>query len=653
MNTVNDKVRAALLAGGLSLLGSGTALAGPQAQAAAAALKNWWETEYLNTSPAPETPLWTAVQLTRAKPDECYDGNPNANPYLPGTNPPALDLTPLDPDTGATLDRHTYSDTCSRGLPKFNEAYVWGEVRAGNDIWFGTMANTGCVIQGGTKIIVPTSPDPIPPGRGYRLINQVCEYNQSWNAGNMPQGYEYLADWRMPHIRVWDNANKALIEPAIPAGVPADRLANTLGIRFAGKFGNRIVLGGPTIEGSVGKRGINLFVFDASNRSFLGSCNLPQYNDIRRGVTVQRNGIDTQFYFTVRTAPSVSGIGGGKGAVVRWSPSQTNLCQFTEVGRLDNMGSEIIQFGNQLVVGTWINFAPDTTSGIPTFRLPPTTGLYVSPTIPGTGLAASHKYSWKKVWNISTNWEPDTVAGLADLIGAMAVYKGWLYFGLMMQPGTVDQIGQMLHSRGYLNLDVDNDGTLDADDMTALRRGASRPAALFRGRNFGLSTQKVEILYGNRYVPVHNRQSRTYTAPPSGGDAAHSNKMNTASKWGKAGFDCLGTFYVWSALSMGDTLFIGTAGLSSALLFTDSRPGQGNAWANFNHAKCPEGGDLMRFDDETSAAKAESRTGLGNRNNIFRNMQPGDTGPIVGTANNSNLSTNPPGGWELIELTKP
>ncbi|MEW6039455.1 MAG: hypothetical protein AB1648_14615 [Pseudomonadota bacterium] len=653
MNTVNDKVRATLLASGLSLLGNGTALAGPQAQAAAAALKNWWENEYLNTSPAPETPLWTAVQLTRAKPDECYDGNPNANPYLPATNPPALDLTPLDPDTGAPLDGHTYSDTCSEGVPKFNEAYVWGEVRAGNDTWFGIMTNVGCVILGGTKIIVPTSPDPIPPGLGYRLINQVCEYNQSWNAANMPDGYEYLADWRRPHIRVWDNANKALIEPAIPAGVPADRLANTLGIRFAGKFGNRIVLGGPTIEGSVGKRGINLFVFDASNRSFLGSCNLSQYNDIRRGVTVQKNGVDNQFYFTVRTAPSIAGSGGGKGAVVRWSPNQLNLCKFTEVGRLDNMGSEIVQFGNRLVVGTWINFAPDTTSSIPTFQLPPTTGLYVSPTIPGAGFAASHKNSWKKVWNISTNWEPDTVAGLADLIGAMAVYKGWLYFGLMMQPGTVDQIGQILHSRGYLNLDADNDGTLDQDDVIALRRGASRPPALFRGQNFGLFTQKVEVLYGNRYVPVYDQQSRTYTAPPAGGDAAHSNNMNAASKWGKAGFDCLGTFYVWSALSMGDTLFIGTAGLSSAFLFTDSLPGQGNAWADFNHAKCAEGGDLMRFDDDTSAAKAESRTGLGNRNNIFRNMQPGDTGPIVGTANNSNLSTNPPGGWELIELTKP
>lgn len=653
MKTANDISRAALLAGSLSILGTGTAAAGPQAQAAAAALKSWWENEYLNSTPAPETPLWTAHLKTRSKPDECYDGNPNANPYIPATNPPALNLNPLDADSGVPLSGHNYAETCSQGKPKFNEAYAWGEVKVGNDVWFGTMANTLCVIQGGTKIIVPTSPDPTPPGLSYLLVNQVCEYNQSWNAGNMPPGYEYMADWRTPHIRVWDNANGALIEPVIPTGVHTDRLENTLGIRFAEKFGNRVVLGGPTIAGSVGKQGINLFIFDATNRSFLGSCNLAQYNDIRRGVAVQKNGVDNQFYFTVRTAPAANGSGGGKGAVVRWNPSQSDLCQFSQVGNLDNMGSEIIQFGNQLVVGTWINFSPNTTSSILTFRLPPTTGLYVSPTIPANGLTVFNQIGWKKVWNISTNWEPDTIAGLADLIGAMAVYKGWLYFGLMMQPGTVDQVGQILHSRGYLNLDADNDGTLDEDDMTALRRGASRPAALFRAQNLGTRSQKVEVLYGNRYVPVYNRQTRTYTAPPENGDSAHSNKMNADPKWGKAGFDCLGTFYMWSALAMGDTLFFGTAELSSAFLFTDSLPGEDSAWANFNYAKCPEGGDLMRFDNDTSAAKAESRTGLGNRNNFFRNMQPGNTGPIIGTANNSNLSTNPPGGWELIELIKP
>lgn len=646
MIKISNKARATLLVSSLGMFGSGTAMAGPLAQAAANSLKAWWENEYLNATPAAETPLWTVNLRTRAKPDECYDGTPS--PFAASSNGISPDLSVLDADTGLPGGGFGFEDTCNSSKPKFNENYVWGEVRTSNDVWFGTMANTQCVITGGTKIIVPTSPAPVPPGR----LNPLCEFDQSWNAANMGPGFQYIADWRVPHIRVWRNGTGELIEPAIPAGADMDRLEDTLGIRFAGKFGNRVILGGPTIAGSVGQAGINLFIFDSTNRQFLKSCNLPQYNDVRRGVTVQRNGTDNQFYFTVRTAP-VNGGGGGKGAVVRWNPTASNLCQFSQVGNLDNMGGEILQFGNQLVVGTWINFSRS--QGSQSFQLPAAAGLYVSPTLPTGGLSSFNQNGWKKAWTITTNWEPDYVAGLSETLGAIAVYQNWLYFGLMMQPNIVEIVAGQLHSTGLYNFDADNDGAYDQSDMLAVRRGASRPAALFRAQGLGLRTQKVEVLYGNRYLPVYNRRSRTYTAPPAGGDTAHSNKMNAPSKWGKAGFDCLGTFYMWSATVSANTLFFGTASSANAFQFTNSNPGD-SAWADFNEANCQEGGDLMRFDNASSAAKAESRTGLGNPNNNFRNMQPGTSGPIVGTANASNVlfdPADPPGGWELIELTKP
>jgi hypothetical protein len=68
--------------------------------------------------------------LAKAIADECY---------LRGTVPTQPEWSG-DPGEGIP--------TCGSGVPRVNQSYIWGLVQSGNDLWFGTMANTECLVMG-------------------------------------------------------------------------------------------------------------------------------------------------------------------------------------------------------------------------------------------------------------------------------------------------------------------------------------------------------------------------------------------------------------------------------------------------------------------------------------------------------------------------
>lgn len=162
---IDPRVSVLLLSSTVCMTGveSALALTGDEA---AAALAAWWESEYSGPAPIPPAPVLTNQFLTRAVPDECYDGDyPNdPNSWKGSTNSFLPDLSVLEPKTGRPLDGKTYEDACkdgggtSQGKPKFNENYVWGLRKVGSDIWFGTMANTECVISGGRSVTLGSAP---------------------------------------------------------------------------------------------------------------------------------------------------------------------------------------------------------------------------------------------------------------------------------------------------------------------------------------------------------------------------------------------------------------------------------------------------------------------------------------------------------------
>ncbi len=74
----------------------------------------------VNALPTPiELPTTDGSLLAKAAPDECFDGI--------GVDYPA-------------------GPPCATGKAKVNQAYIWGMAKAGDDIWFGTMANTHCLV---------------------------------------------------------------------------------------------------------------------------------------------------------------------------------------------------------------------------------------------------------------------------------------------------------------------------------------------------------------------------------------------------------------------------------------------------------------------------------------------------------------------------
>jgi hypothetical protein len=290
------------------------------------------------------------------------------------------------------------------------------------------------------------------------------------------------------------------------------------------------------------------------------------------------------------------------------------------------------------------------------------TSLYMSPKI-DCGLPPS-KEEWTKVWSI-TDYEPDPLATHYQMGGALRSYKGVLYWGTMLIP-----VVGLLYATQALDLDANGNGSIDIDELLTTLLGTHRSVTLFRGKGFGTKHQKMQVLYGEKYLPVYDPAQKKYTF---GFDAAHRNRMpDPVPKYGHAGFNNPFNTYIWSMGVYDDKLFIGTfdwsylfyQGLVDMAIrpsfpeLADKLTGLAKMKPPFKDFPIQFGADLYKFVNSNSAAKAESRDGVGNFSNYgVRTLVGDETGLYVGTANAMNLLTDsfddlPEGGWELLRLTK-
>ena len=367
-------------------------------------------------------PTTTAELLAKAVPDECFNGV--GNPYPAG--PP-----------------------CATGVPKVNQAYVWGLTRSGSDLWFGTMSNTQClVLSTYLGIVTPQQND-----------SYVCEFGSSRFAPPLPAA---LGDLRPPRVFVYDTVARVLT-PKTPAD---PKIAATVGLRAAGSNNNVVLLAGPSLAG-----GLNLFAFQADTRAYLGSTTLAGYNNIRKFLLI--NGV---LYVGV-------GKSAGGGNVLRWTGSVGAPFTFDVVGNLDAFGSELAFHEGRLFVTTWPSTVGATLAG-----------LYMSPVVPGGGLTAANAASWTKVWK-ADDYEPDPVTAATYGGGALASYGGYLYWGTMHVP----VLSTQAHISTY------SIPTGDTNVMLQTYLQSERAISIFRGSGFN-SPPTIELLYG---MPTLSK----YTAP--------------------------------------------------------------------------------------------------------------------------------------------
>lgn len=534
------------------------------------------ETLELRSKPHPQGPLDRAL-LAKAEPDECY--------YDIG-----------DP-------RNLFgAEDCEDGRWKVNQAYVWGLAESRNTLWFGTAPNVHCLVVGGfLSVTVPHETD-----------SWVCEFGESKYSPPLPAA---AGDWRPPQIFALDLETGALTERT-----PADPLlARTTGIRSAGSLERVAFLAGPGLLG-----GINLFAYDAKTGAYLGSANLPAYDNIRKWLVV-----DGVLYTAV-------GRTGGGGRVLRWTGDRVTPFSFVEVGVLGSEGSELAYHEGRLFVSTWPELAGP---GSPRLR---SASLWMSPLIPFGGLTADQAAGWQQVWS-AFDYEPDPVTAMTYGGGALASYEGALYWGTMHVPF----VATVAHDTAYGD-------PADATELLTTMLGTHRAINLFRGDDFGTGSQDVELLYGMARLPAYDPVAGWQLVP---------NRMGEVPRFGPAGVWNFFNNYTWTMEVYRGDLFVGT--MDWSYLFR----GMLQVLADQAGVEMPEidvsvpfqffGADLFRFRDPLLPASAESIDGVGNYSSYgIRTMVTTGVDLYLGMANPMNLLTDPDddlpeGGWELLRLSKP
>ncbi|MCC6455839.1 MAG: PKD domain-containing protein [Caldilineaceae bacterium] len=565
-------------------------------------LEQFWQEMYPSAQPfgiAAHTNVYTTELLAKASPDECIE--------IPMGNLPPGGF-PFPGPTAAQLD-------CPDGQqPKVNEAYVWGMTDYEETIWFGTAPNVHCLVMGGYLSATVSLPSD----------SYICEFG---NGPYVPPLPEAIGDWRPPSFYLYDNEARQLTDMTPSTGLGFVHLNRTLGIRSAATYGDYVLFAGPALTPTAS---INIFLYDAANRTFRGSANLPGYTNIRKWLDV--HGV---LYTAVGTPTG--------GAVLRYTgnPASANPAdwfQFVRVGTLDSDGAELALHEGRIFVNTWPSFN----------RLNPAAsvvaGLYMSPLLPDGGLLSDSV--WTKVFSYD-EYEPDPVIAATYGGGALHSYQGDLFWGTMHVPFLATQVHLAIYASDYVTGGV----PLQAAALSAML-GSQRAIAIFQGRDFGTPDQAVEVAYGMPELPVFDVNTLSwYTATNGIGEP----------KYGLAGFNNLYNNYTWSMAEYDGQLFVGTMDWSylindmfETILSLFELPLD----ITITLPDSINGADLYRFYSTTDAALPQSQSGVGNYTNYgVRNLLGRDDGLYLGMANPMNLLTDltddkPEGGWELLRLTR-
>jgi hypothetical protein len=484
---------------------------------------------------------------------------------------------------------------CAQGQAKVNQSYVWGLTRVGERIWFGTGANVQCLVMGNLGKTDPVvNPD------------YACEYGESQLAKNRPTVLDAIGDVRPPQVWLYDKQSGALTNKSsevLSASLDdANRLRNTIGLRSAGSHNGVVLLSGPSLFGT-----LNLFAFDAVTERFLGSRTLALYGNARTFLVAEN-----ALYLGVGIGPN--GISGG--AVLRWTGNRLTPFNFDQVAALPAQAADLAYLDGRLYATTWAAGNPTTTGQL--------AGVWKSPPLP---IPPRQAGDWTQVFDIS-RYEPDPLIRTSYGLGGVAAYGGYLYWGTMHVP----LHSTLLHQANYPQ------PTDEARE--AQIRFTQRAASIWRGKNLGTPTQKIELLYGEGSLPAYAPDTAAWSAVPTGWTALY----------GVSGFGNGFNNYTWRMTVAGDRLFVGTMDWSYILHdLTDQAPPTDPAgW----------GADLWMFSSTGEAARPINTSGMGNYLNYgIRTMVADGDDLFLGMANPMNLRTDPTddvpeGGWEFIKLSR-
>ncbi|WP_306204809.1 hypothetical protein [Actinoplanes sp. RD1] len=501
---------------------------------------------------------------------------------------------------------------CAAGQAKVNQAYVWGLTRVGDDIWFGTGANVQCLTSGATLDVAnPVVND-----------DYVCEYAESPTVAADPDWPAYIGDQRTPQVWLYNARSRTKVNKSAEinarSAADAERLRTTIGLRAAGNLDGVVLLGGPALNES-----LNLFAFDAKSKRFLGSVNLPDYGNIRTFLTAEK-----ELYLGV----GIGANGNSGGGVLRWTGSVRHPFTFDLVASLPVQAADLAYHAGRIAATSWPAAQPTSAAML--------AGVWLSPPLKdgAPGLNPEDAAGWSQIWS-ANQYEPDRIMSATYGGGGIASFDGWLYWGTMHVPLKGTKVYQSRYPQ------------TTEEGKQAQVAGTQRAISIWRGKDLGLPTQQIQLLYGATELPVYDPATNTWAAKPTGWTPLY----------GKSGFDNPFNNYTWRMTVAGDRLYVGTMDWSYIVQdLVAQNPGVRAADVGATAIDpAVYGGDLWAFPSTSEKAIAVNTTGLGNYLNYgIRNMIPGGSGLYVGMADPMNLRTDPDddvpeGGWELIELTAP
>jgi len=553
--------------------------------------------------------------LAKAQPDECYTeiGGPSSTPPCFGD-----------------------------AQPKVNQAYVWGMVDVGTDVWFGTVANTHCFVL--STMIGAALGGGFPP---VETNSWVCEFGGAT--------YDPIGDQRPPHIFVWHSTTSTLEDKFTDMDVAGQTLlGQVIGIRAAGTSGGVVLLAGTTGTGQVA-----MFAFETDG-TYIGSTTLA-WNYVRK--------------FAVLNGELYLGIGlPTEGQVLRWTGNVATPFTFVTVTSLPGeKAAELVAHEGRLAVGTWPILS--------VLAPPDTAGVWISPDPGVGGILEPGDGAWVKIWEVG-DYEPDPVSAAITGVGAMASYEGNLYWGTMHPPFLGTAANVAFYDAFYDAVDLAG-GAME-EFLIAAFLGTHRATSFWMGEDVATPGPTVSMLYGLPALPVFTPGP----VPPSpvAGDYWVITDTGWEPEWGISGFGNLLNSYTWSATVNNGRLWVGTMDMTYLLqdlgmtvldAFLES---EGISLAEFLAALEEEfgipnlaammlgvlvgdvdflttaGADLYYFPFPDAPAFPESWGGIDNYTSYgVRNMVSMGGSVYAGMANPMNLLTDltdnvPEGGWELIKL---
>ncbi len=551
--------------------------------------------DYLTPTPAPVArPTLDFKLAAKAEPDDCYQEIGYDRVALP----------------------------CPAGYQEaVNQSYVFSGAVVGDWLYFGTIANTVCHIQGYMGSMHPYA------SRSGKL---VCE--MAAGPARRSLGLTQNGDLRPPKVYRINVVTNAL-EDLTPSTATFPDYARQFGLRGAGTHNGVVFLAGP-VQCPPGRAcGLQMFAYDGRTGDLIDGTTMPEYANIRRGIVVK-----DRLYFGMRASG-----GSYAGNVVKWTGTYADPFHFENVANLPSEPGYIAEHNGRIAVGGWVLTPYGKSVAGPA-------KILLSPAIPDvSGLTSTHANTWQVLFSMD-DYDPEPVVGNAMHFGDLISWRGKLYFSTYELP--LNPLINAWTAYGKPSTPVQR--------LVSFTRTA-RPTSIFELSNAGEADQSVRLLYGSKTFQVYDAASKKWVEKP--------NKLGQTPKFGKAGFGNPFNYYSWTWTLWQDRLYMGT--FDATTTFDDIIDGVTVQKALFDlpadieaaitpiartYTAMYGGGDVWRMDTPESKAVPENLRGFGNpRDHGLRVWAPFPNRDVLlaGMATYRNLEPDKKnaGGWEIYSLT--